>query len=78
MVYLLLLQKGDGGVKAKESKYADQAILNFHGTLHVAIGVVLDGVRSGEGSRTAVNDGRAGVVPVEVSDFCEVPVVLRL
>ena len=53
-------------------------ILNFHDTLPVAIGLVLDGVRSDEGSRRAVNDRRACIVPVEVRDFCEVPVVVRL
>ena len=64
LVYFLLLEKGDGGVKAEESKYAAQAILNFHGALRVDIGVVLDDVRSDEGSRKVVSDGWASVVPV--------------
>ena len=78
MVYFLLWQNGDGGVKAEESKYAPQVILNFHGTLPAVIGIVLDGVQSDEVSRIAVSDGRAGVVPVEDRDFCEVPVVVRM
>ena len=45
------MQKGDRGVKAKESKYAAQAIFNFDGVLPAAIGVVLDDVQSDEGSR---------------------------
>ena len=74
----MLLKYGDGGVKAEESKYAAQAILNFHGSLPDAIGVVLYGDRSDEGSRRAVNNGRACVVPVKVRNFCQVPVVVRL
>ncbi len=77
-MYLLLLQKGDGGVKAEESKYTKQAIVHLHSALPVDIGVVLDNVRGDEGSRRVVNDGRARIVPVLVRDSCEVPVSLRL
>jgi hypothetical protein len=73
-----LLEKGDGGVKTEESKYASHATLDFHSALHVAIGVVLDNVWGDEGSRGAVSDGRARIVPVLVLDCCEVHEGVRM
>ena len=73
-----MLQKGDRGVKAEESKYAAQAVLNFHGALPAAIGVMLDDVRSDESSRRAISDGRACVVPVQVRIFLRIPLVVRV
>ena len=54
--------EGDRGVKAEESEYAGHAILNFHGSLPMAKGVILDDVRSDEGSHGAIGDGRVRVV----------------
>ena len=44
LVYLLLLEKGYGGIDTKESKYVCYAILDLHSALPVAIGVVLASV----------------------------------
>ena len=49
----MLLEKGDGGVKAEESEYASHAILYLHSALPVAIGAVLDNVRGDEGIRAS-------------------------
>jgi hypothetical protein len=78
LVYLLLLEKGDGGVKAEESKYAIQTILDLHSALSIAICVVLDNVRGDEGCRRAVSDGWVRIVPMLVRDCCEVPVDVRM
>ena len=51
LVYFLLLQKGDRGVRSEQTKYAAQAILNFHGALPIVKGVTLDDIWSDEGSR---------------------------
>jgi len=67
-------RRGLGGV----SKYASHAILDLHSALPVAIGVVLDNVRGDEGSRKAVSDGRARIVPVLVLDCCEVHEGVRM
>ena len=73
LVYLLLLEKGDGGIDKEESKYACHSVLHLHSALPVAICVVLDKVGSDKGSRGAVCDGRARVIPVLVRDCCELP-----
>ena len=73
-----MLEKGDGEVKAEESKYAGHSFLDLHSALPIAIGVVLDNVWDDEGSRRAVSDGRVRIVPVLVRDCCEVPLGVRL
>jgi hypothetical protein len=44
LIYLLLLDKGDGGVDTEESKDACQTIMDIHIAMPVVICVVLDKV----------------------------------
>ena len=78
LAYLLLLEKGDEGVDTEETKNAGQAISDLHSALAIAIGVVLNKVRGDEGSRGAVCDVWARVVPVLVRDCRELHVGVRL
>jgi hypothetical protein len=53
LVYLVLLEEGDGGVDFEETKDAGEAVLHLHGALPFAMGVLMEKARGEECSRGA-------------------------
>ena len=66
LIYLLLLEEGDGGVDPEYTKDTGEAVMHMHGALPVTIGVMLNQVRGDKGSRGAIIAGGARVVGVFV------------